>query len=55
MQVSNEDALAFYKHHGFRIVETVKSYYLRIEPPDAYLLERKVHIVNESKATTLHR
>lgn len=40
VQVSNDDALAFYKNFGFEIVELSKNYYKRIEPTDAYLVEK---------------
>ncbi|KAL3320948.1 N-alpha-acetyltransferase 50 [Cichlidogyrus casuarinus] len=35
----NDDALEFYKRHGFKNVKTVPNYYVRIEPTDAYELE----------------
>jgi len=40
VQVNNDDALSFYKKFGFEIVELAKSYYKRIEPADAYLVEK---------------
>jgi len=40
VQVNNDDALAFYKKFGFEIVELAKNYYKRIEPADAYLVEK---------------
>jgi len=40
VQVNNEDALAFYKNFGFEVVELAKNYYKRIEPADAYLVEK---------------
>ena len=49
VQVSNEDALAFYQKSGFRIVATEQSYYKRITPSDAYLLER---VINRAPQTS---
>lgn len=40
VQVNNEDAINFYKNFGFDIVETKQQYYKRIEPADAYVLEK---------------
>jgi ribosomal protein S18 acetylase RimI-like enzyme len=42
VQTSNEDAIAFYKRFGFEIEQTVTDYYKRIEPADAYLLDKKL-------------
>jgi len=40
VQVSNEDAKKFYERHGFNEVEVHKSYYKKIVPSDAWVLER---------------
>ncbi|GFO29925.1 N-alpha-acetyltransferase 50 [Plakobranchus ocellatus] len=40
VQVSNEGAIKFYEKHGFTIAEEKKNYYKRIEPADAYLLQK---------------
>lgn len=42
MQVNNESAIEFYKKFGFEIVETKKQYYKRIEPSDAYVLQKTI-------------
>ncbi|KAJ1993170.1 N-alpha-acetyltransferase 50 [Dimargaris cristalligena] len=42
VQVSNEDAMAFYQRQGFLMVETVPDYYTRISPADAYILEKQL-------------
>eukprot|EP01083_Nonionella_stella_P098832 278016_1 len=42
VHVTNDDALAFYKFHGFSILERISRMYPRLEPPDAYLLVRSV-------------
>uniref|UniRef100_A0A914VTZ7 N-terminal methionine N(alpha)-acetyltransferase NatE n=1 Tax=Plectus sambesii TaxID=2011161 RepID=A0A914VTZ7_9BILA len=42
VQVSNESALEFYGKFGFENVDTVENYYKRIEPADAYVLEKKL-------------
>ena len=41
-QVNNEGAIGFYKNFGFDIVETKEQYYKKIEPADAYVLEKKL-------------
>ena len=40
VQVNNDSAIEFYKKFGFEIVETKKQYYKRIEPSDAYVLQK---------------
>jgi hypothetical protein len=40
--VNNETALSFYKKFGFQIISTATEYYRRLEPCDAYLLERSL-------------
>ena len=40
--MNNEDAINFYKNFGFDIVETKQQYYKRIEPADAYVLEKRL-------------
>ena len=40
--MNNEEALAFYQKHGFRIKERKERYYKRIEPADAFVLEKEV-------------
>ena len=40
VQVNNDTALEFYKKFGFEIVETTQSYYKRIEPADAHVLQK---------------
>ena len=47
LQVNNEDAINFYKNFGFDIVETKQQYYKRIEPADAYVLEKKLKPSND--------
>jgi ribosomal protein S18 acetylase RimI-like enzyme len=43
VQINNESALSFYKHFGFEINGQVEHYYKRIEPDDAYILEKPVN------------
>jgi N-alpha-acetyltransferase 50 len=38
VQTSNEDAMIFYKKHGFENVGLIENYYKRIEPADCYIL-----------------
>ena len=40
VQVNNEDAIKFYEKFGFEIVEQNQNYYKRIEPADAYVLQK---------------
>jgi len=40
--VNNESAIRFYQNFGFDIVETKEQYYKRIEPADAFVLEKKL-------------
>lgn len=47
VQVNNEDAINFYKKFGFDIVETKEQYYKRIEPADAYVLEKSLKSAND--------
>lgn len=47
VQVNNEDAINFYKNFGFDIVETKQQYYKRIEPADAYVLEKRLKQTND--------
>jgi len=41
VQVSNEEAIDFYRHFGFVIGETVKDYYQRLDVCDAVILSKK--------------
>ncbi len=40
VQVNNEEAIQFYQKFGFEIVEKKENYYKRIEPADAYVLQK---------------
>lgn len=40
VQINNEEALEFYKKYGFVISETLRDYYVRIEPRDCYVLTK---------------
>ncbi|XP_055354199.1 N-alpha-acetyltransferase 50-like [Paramacrobiotus metropolitanus] len=42
VQINNDAALQFYKKFGFEVVGISEHYYKRIEPADAYLLEKKL-------------
>lgn len=39
VKVDNELAIQFYKRFGFAVKELKKNYYVRMEPPDAYIME----------------
>lgn len=51
VQISNEEALKFYKKYDFEIVGTVEGYYKKISPSDAYTQFQS--IVKESSTTQL--
>eukprot|EP00051_Salpingoeca_urceolata_P027776 m.483237 g.483237 ORF g.483237 m.483237 type:complete len:174 (-) comp22838_c0_seq1:43-564(-) len=42
VQISNEEAIGFYKHFGFDVIETRKDYYKRIKPADAYVVSKRL-------------
>ncbi|VEL25198.1 unnamed protein product [Protopolystoma xenopodis] len=42
VQVSNTDAVEFYKKFGFSISGEIKGYYRRITPQGAYILEKRL-------------
>ncbi|KAM0791583.1 hypothetical protein ACM66B_006027 [Microbotryomycetes sp. NB124-2] len=42
VQTSNEDARQFWEKHGFEVKDTIKNYYRKIEPRDAWVLERAI-------------
>ncbi|WAR05542.1 NAA50-like protein [Mya arenaria] len=50
VQVNNEGAIKFYEKHGFAIVEEKKNYYKRIEPADAYVLQKTFRSKTDSKS-----
>jgi len=53
VQVNNEGAINFYRNFGFDVVETKENYYKRIEPPDAYVLEKKLDGGATTNGTTI--
>ncbi|GAA5999878.1 hypothetical protein JCM10207_005953 [Rhodosporidiobolus poonsookiae] len=42
VQVGNDDARRFWEKWGFEVKDTVRDYYRKLSPRDAWLLERKV-------------
>ncbi|XP_074652235.1 N-alpha-acetyltransferase 50-like [Tubulanus polymorphus] len=40
VQINNDGAIAFYEKFGFEIVEKKDNYYKKIEPADAYVLQK---------------
>eukprot|EP00804_Cyclotella_cryptica_P025992 CCRYP_020103-RA/>CCRYP_020103-RA protein AED:0.07 eAED:0.07 QI:155/1/1/1/0.4/0.33/6/2341/186 len=42
VQTSNEDAIKFYEQFGFEREEFVEGYYKRIDPPDCFVLRKKL-------------
>ncbi|KAG9005983.1 hypothetical protein FRB94_002147 [Tulasnella sp. JGI-2019a] len=54
VQTSNDEARRFYERHGFSEVGRVDGYYKKLEPHDAWILEKKVTAESgssDSKAT----
>jgi len=52
VQVNNDTALSFYKKFGFEIISTATEYYRRLDPCDAYLLERSLKKTSSNEQTT---
>ncbi|XP_015118313.1 probable N-acetyltransferase san [Diachasma alloeum] len=52
VQVNNEGAIDFYKKFGFEIVATKQQYYKRIEPADAHVLQKTVHLQSDTNRQT---
>lgn len=48
--MNNVSAIEFYKKFGFEVVDLKKNYYKRIEPADAYVLQKNLKA--SSTATT---
>ncbi|XP_076891254.1 uncharacterized protein LOC143542583 [Bidens hawaiensis] len=42
VQTNNKDAVNFYKKFGFEITETIRNYYVRITPPDCYVVTKYI-------------
>ena len=42
VQSSNDEAMSFYKKHGFESVESVPRYYPRLPDGDAQIMEKKL-------------
>lgn len=42
VQTSNDDAIRFYEQFGFEKGEVVEGYYKRIDPPDCFVLRKKL-------------
>jgi ribosomal protein S18 acetylase RimI-like enzyme len=46
--VNNEGAIKFYEKFGFKIVERKENYYKRIQPADAFVLEKDLRVSKEN-------
>merc|ERR1712130_126198 len=42
VQTSNQPAIDFYQRNGFKIMETKHGYYKKIDPADAFVLEKEI-------------
>jgi N-alpha-acetyltransferase 50 len=42
VQISNEDGKRFYEQHGFAVVRVHNDYYRKLQPRDAWVLEKTV-------------
>jgi len=47
--VNNESAIEFYKKFGFEVVDLKKNYYKRIEPADAYVLQKNLRATEQQQ------
>mmetsp|Transcript_71871 Transcript_71871/g.191113 ORF Transcript_71871/g.191113 Transcript_71871/m.191113 type:complete len:88 (+) Transcript_71871:57-320(+) len=47
VQVSNDEAIDFYKQFGFEVGDTVKDYYQRLDVCDAVILSKKQPFTTE--------
>ncbi|KAG8977984.1 hypothetical protein FRB90_008623, partial [Tulasnella sp. 427] len=50
VQTSNDDARRFYERNGFREVGRVDGYYKKLEPHDAWVLEKDLSEISEEKS-----
>jgi N-alpha-acetyltransferase 50 len=56
VQVSNKDAISFYEKFGFNIVERKENYYKRIEPADAFVVQKNLkenQVITSSQSSQL--
>ncbi|XP_002993121.2 N-alpha-acetyltransferase 50 [Selaginella moellendorffii] len=42
VQTNNDEAMEFYKNFDFQIVDTIFNYYIRLDPPDCYVLSLRL-------------
>lgn len=51
--MSNSDALAFYERFGFHIIDRKENYYKRIEPADAFVLQKNLKSTPDDDTPTV--
>uniref|UniRef100_A0A7S2USK3 N-acetyltransferase domain-containing protein n=1 Tax=Fibrocapsa japonica TaxID=94617 RepID=A0A7S2USK3_9STRA len=52
VQTSNTEALNFYRCFGFEQTDIIRNYYKRIEPPDCYILKKRLSGSQEDAQNT---
>ena len=48
VQVNNEGAISFYEKFNFEVVEKKENYYKKIEPADAFVLQKTLKSVDRN-------
>jgi ribosomal protein S18 acetylase RimI-like enzyme len=53
VQVNNTDAIKFYEKFGFTVVDRKENYYRRLEPADAFVLQKVLNKMTDSHTSTV--
>ena len=54
VQINNDTAIKFYEKFGFKIEEKKDNYYKRIEPADAFVLQKDLRVDKENDSRKLN-